>query len=113
MLRSPSKHLTLEFLLLLRDSDYCNKDRGVDYAPCEVDDLIYEKQEAQQLEARKREEKEQYEHALHLLKMSRRKVCTACGDPKDWKEFDRDVSKRIFTLRSHCKGCRKLRRKRK
>lgn len=106
--KSPSKYLSLKYLNALAESDFCAKDKGIDYEPSEVIALIHLKQ-------RKKAENhlrmtlkayEGYEQARQLKE--RLKHCSACKNELPFSEFHIDKSKKNFGRRSHCKGCRKI-----
>jgi hypothetical protein len=105
-MKSPSKFLSLSYLIELRDNDYCNKDRGIDYVPCEVDELIWAKQEEMQEKIYIAQMKEQEEFELEMQKKKRVKTCTKCKREKNFDNFHIDKSKKNFGLRSHCLKCR-------
>lgn len=111
--RSPSKYLSLKYLEKIRESYYCNLDKGIDYAPCEVDDLIFEKQLKKDVLNNIKQERERAIGEIEQLKYEGFKWCSKCKDEKPFKEFHIDKSKKIFGLRSHCKDCRKPKQKEK
>lgn len=107
-LKSPSKFTSLKYLVLIAESDFCNKDKGIDYVPEEVLSLIHQKQQKKSEEEEKAFNKELYETYMRGLKLSERKLCTSCKLNKKYEEFHVDKSKKTFGLRSHCKGCRSI-----
>lgn len=104
--KTPSKYLSLEYLLQLQSQDYCNKDRGIDYEPSEVDALIWKKQAKLDQLAQKKMDKEWYEYTLYQYKTRGEKDCSKCKQTKPFKDFSPDPSKKYFGLRSWCRKCR-------
>jgi hypothetical protein len=92
---------------MLRENDYCNKDKGIDYVPCEVDQLYFgrmnkisdikNRQQAKLLEA----------WEVQKYKDRKEKWCAKCKNDFPWNHFHKDKSKKQFGLRSHCMTCRK------
>lgn len=104
--RSPSKFLSIAFLTELQKNDYCNKDKGVDYVPCEVDELLWKKQGVQNETITKNILAKNFHEELALQKSLGVKTCSKCKKTKNFEAFDIDKSKAYFGLRSHCKLCR-------
>jgi hypothetical protein len=104
--KSPSKHLSLKFLISIAESDFCNKDKGIDYEPSEVLALIYEKQSKTSEVLRLNLDRANKLQIIELLKSVGKKICSSCGDAKKFEDFHKDRSKKVFVLRSHCKECR-------
>jgi hypothetical protein len=106
--KSPSKHLSLKFLVSIAESDFCNRDKGIDYEPSEVTALILEKQARTSEVLRANLDRANKLQIIELLKSMGKKICSGCGDAKEFEKFHRDRSKKTFVLRSHCKECRKI-----
>ena len=104
--KSPSKFLSLEYLESIRDSDYCNKDAGIDYEPSEVDSLILQKQSKKDQEKYDRDMVEYSTFYLYDQKKRQVKTCTKCKEEKPYSHFHKASCKKTFGLRSHCKECR-------
>jgi hypothetical protein len=104
--KTPSKFLSLAYLKMLQYEGYCNKERGIDYEPYEVDQLIWEKQTALDEKLHTMFLREQEQYALHELKVKGKKYCSRCKKDKSFKEFSPDPSKKFFGLRSWCRVCR-------
>lgn len=106
-MKSVNKFLPTCYLVKLREDDYCNKDKGIDYAPCEVDALIYRRQDQQGVKNNKVKEREIYFIEISQLIEKKMKWCSDCKNDLPWDKFHKDKSKKLFKLRSHCKQCRK------
>lgn len=91
-MKSPSKNFSLKRLQQIKVEYYSDLDRGIDYAPCEVDQLIWEKQS-------------KIKPKLFLV-IGDHKWCSSCKSVKPNSEFHKDLSKKMTGLRSHCKKCR-------
>lgn len=104
--RSPSKFLSLKYLENIRQNDYCNRDKGIDYDPNEVDILIYQKQTKKDQEKMTRDEIEYSRFYTFDQKQRRVKTCTKCLIEKPFDQFHKANCKKTFGLRSHCKECR-------
>lgn len=105
---APSKHLSLKYLIEISENYYCNLDKGIDYYPELVDELIYEKQNKKFERLQKQLEKADNLQIIELLLKSAKKPCTLCRQILHFSEFHEDKSKKTFGLRSHCKGCRSI-----
>lgn len=92
-MKSPAKNFSLKRLLQIKDEYYSDLDRGIDYVPCEVDELIWEKQK-------------KIKPKLYIV-VGDSKWCSSCKTMKPNTAFDKDVSKKLTGLRSHCKICRR------
>lgn len=92
-MKSPPKNFSLKKLQQIKEENYSDLDRGIDYAPCEVDWLIWEKQAKEKPK-------------LNLVPGDL-KWCSSCKTMKPNSEFHKDMSKKITGLRSHCKICRR------
>lgn len=97
-IRSPLKNFSLEKLLKIKSENYGDIDRGIDYAPSEVDQLIYEKQQ--------RDDVIRFKRWLPFTEHDEYKLCSLCKQLKKREEFHKDKSKKLTGLRSHCKKCR-------
>ncbi len=80
-MRSPSKFSSLVFLENVRDNDYCT-DKGIDYVPSEVDELIWGKQQRKDERDEEIYHREQKHHEFELLKSKGKKYCSKCREIK-------------------------------
>lgn len=111
--KSASKYMTLNFLIMLRENEYCNKDNGIDYVPCEVDEIYHYKIAKLEKLKEKKIEDDSDKYEIFKMKESKIKYCPKCETDKSWDEFHKDKKKLTFNLQSHCIDCRKLKRKNK
>ena len=105
--KAPSKYCSLKFLLELKENYYCVLDRGIDYEPSEVDDLIYQKQHKINREYEEKSFKEMVEEQDERDRALKQRHCTNCRKVKKYGEFHR-ASDQSTGRRSHCKECRKV-----
>jgi hypothetical protein len=106
--KSPSKYLSLKYLVSIAESDFCNRDKGIDYEPSEVLALIYEKQNKTSEVFQAKLERANNLQIIELLLKSAKKPCTLCGQILHFSKFHKDKSKKSFGLRSHCRECRSI-----
>lgn len=104
--KSPSKYLSLKYLVSIAESDFCNRDKGIDYVDAEVMDLIYQKQRERSEKHLRKTLAEYDRHDIAKRKVTKLKYCSRCKTELGFKEFHVDKSKKHFGRRSHCKGCR-------
>lgn len=105
--KSPSKHLSLKYLVEIAENNFCNLDSGIDYEPSEVMDLIFSKQRARTEKHLQKTIREYARQDLEKMKLYGFKVCSNCKQEKIFKEFHTDKSKKLFGLTSLCRECRK------
>lgn len=106
--RSPSKFLSLKYLIFIAENDFCNKDKGIDYEPTEILDLIHKKQAKTSEVLQAKLSRANEAQIIELLVKAEQKHCSLCGHILHFSEFHKDLSKKTFGLKSHCKGCRSI-----
>jgi len=96
-MKSPQKNFTLDYLLKIKSENYGDIDKGIDFAPDEVDQLIWAKEPLYY--SKQVFNRGELPPVFH-------KWCRSCKKLKLNTDFHIDNSK-ILKRRSHCKICRK------
>lgn len=105
-MKTPHRNLPTKYLVMLRENDYCNKDKGIDYVQCEVDALYFDRM-GKLSDLKNRQQAKLFElWEIEQLKKKKIKWCSKCKEDLPWDKFHKDISKKTFLLRSHCKLCR-------